>query len=76
MNTKVPKSVQLQSEWNNVVQECVQLRKDNKITILELAKDFKVDRRKLMKFEKGEINLNIADQYLSYFGKTLIIYSL
>ncbi len=74
INSKtVPISVQLEKQWNEIVQKCVQLRIDGKTSISELAKDFEMDRRILMRFEKGELNLNLADQYTGYFGKQLII---
>jgi len=47
MKITVPKSEQLRSNWNDIVQKCVQLRKKYNVSVVELSKDLNVDRRKI-----------------------------
>lgn len=71
---KVQKSVQMEIQINNIVQKCVQLRKENKYSIVELSKVLKIDRRVVSAFEKGRFNIYLADNILGYFGYNFLIW--
>ena len=73
----VPKFVQttepIQSKLDNIVLECVQLRKRSKESVVELSKWLEVDRRKITSFEKGKFDIYLAEKILGWYGKTLTI---
>ena len=71
----VPKFVQtttpIQDKLDNIVLECVQSRKQSKLSVVELAKWLKIDRRKITAFEKGKFDIYLAEKILGFYGKTL-----
>ena len=71
----VPKFVQtttpIEDKLTCIVQECVQLRKQSKISVVELSKWIQVDRRRIADFEKGKFDIYLAEKILGYYGKTL-----
>jgi hypothetical protein len=75
-NIKELKDVQLQFQLNEIVQDCVQLRKEAKDTILELSKWLNIDRRKLANFEKGYFDIELTNSILNYYNQKLYIYNM
>ena len=69
----VQKHVQLEVKINDIVQECVRLRKEAKESVVELAEGLQIDRRKIASFEKGKFDIYLADRILLAYGKTLTI---
>ena len=69
--TDVQESVQLETQIKNIVQQCVQLRKQHNESIVELAKWLHIDRRKITSFEKGKFDLLLAEKILNWYDKKL-----
>ena len=63
----------IQEKLDAIVQECVQLRKESKESVVQLAEGLQVDRRKIAAFEKGKFDVYLADRILLAYGKTLIL---
>jgi len=73
----VQKHVQLEIKIQDIVQECVRLRKEAKESVVQLAEGLQVDRRKIAAFEKGKFDIYLAERILLAYGKTLTLnYSL
>ena len=67
--------VQLQEKKNKIIQKCVHLRKENKETQSDLAKWINVDRRKIIKLEKGNFDLDLSCKILNWYGEELYLFS-
>ena len=67
----VQKQLPIDLKIDDIVQECVRLRKEAKESIVELAEGLQVDRRKIAAFEKGKFDIYLADRILLAYGKTL-----
>ena len=67
----IQEPVQLKIQIENIVHKCVQLRKDNKESVVELSKWLQVDRRKITSFEKGKFDLLLAERILNWYNKNL-----
>ena len=61
----------IQDKLDSIVLECVQSRKQSKLSVVELAKWLKIDRRKITAFEKGKFDIYLAEKILGFYGKTL-----
>ena len=61
----------IQDKLDCIVLECVQSRKQSKLSVVELAKWLKIDRRKITAFEKGKFDIYLAEKILGFYGKTL-----
>lgn len=63
MNQEVQNIVHFKTQYNAIVQELVQIRKSIPMTQAELADWLKVDRRKIIDLENGNINISLLLTY-------------
>lgn len=69
----VQEPVQLEIKIKMIVHKCVQLRKDNNESIVELSKWLQIDRRKITSFENSKFDLLLAEKILNWYGKSLYL---
>ena len=69
----IQKHVQIEVKINDIVQECVRLRKESKDSVVQLAEGLQLDRRKIAAFEKGKFDIYLAERILLAYGKTITI---
>jgi DNA-binding XRE family transcriptional regulator len=63
MNEEVQNIVHFKEQYLKIVQELVQIRKSIPMTQAELADWLKVDRRKIIDLENGNINISLLLTY-------------
>lgn len=63
MNEEVQNIVHFKTQYNAIVQELVHIRKSIPMTQAELADWLKVDRRKIIDLENGNINISLLLTY-------------
>lgn len=59
METEVPNIVHFKQQYLKIVQQLVQIRKSIPMTQSEVADWLKVDRRKIIDIENGNINISL-----------------
>ena len=68
IKSKVPISEHLAKKWSEAVSVSVQRRKESGQSQQDIADILEVDRRYIIRLEKGELLTNLGDQYFALFG--------
>lgn len=63
MEEEVPNVVHFKNQYKEIVRNLVQIRKEIPMTQEGMADWLKVDRRKIMAIEDGEINISLLLRY-------------